>query len=368
MKKFLAVSAALSLALSLAACGGSASSSAAASTPASTPASSAAASSGAAAEGNGDWAAIQEKGTLVVGMTIFDPMNYYDADGNLIGFDTELAQAVGEKLGVEVQFQEIEWNNKVMELDAGNIDCVWNGMTILDDLKDAMDFSIPYSGNMQVPVINVANADTYTSVESMNSPDVTVAAESGSAGEGAIDDNMPDANKLTVTAQRDCLTELKSGTIDVGVIDYVMADASVGEGTSYSDLQIVEGIEFAKAMIDQGADVFFGDASAVDSGAREAIDAANAAAGEIKIYDIGQPADILGQNECIICSQVTDNSAMVVASMEAVEAGTFGGETLYGTLQNGTLSAGALSDLVPADVQEKYLGYIEQMKADTFMK
>lgn len=246
MKKFLAVSAALSLALSLAACGGSTSSSAAASTPASTPASSAAASSEAAAQGNGDWAAIQEKGTLVVGMTIFDPMNYYDADGNLIGFDTELAQAVGEKLGVEVQFQEIEWNNKVMELDAGNIDCIWNGMTILDDLKDAMDFSIPYSGNMQVPVINVANADTYTSVESMNSPDVTVAAESGSAGEGAIDDNMPDANKLTVTAQRDCLTELKSGTIDVGVIDYVMADASVGEGTSYSDLQIVEGIEFAK--------------------------------------------------------------------------------------------------------------------------
>ena len=129
-----------------------------------------------------------------------------------------------------------------------------------------------------------------------------------------------------------------------------------------------KGIEFAKAMIDKGADVFFGDASAVDSGAREAIDAANAAAGEIKIYDIGQPADILGQNECIICSQVTDNSAMVVASMEAVEAGAFGGETLYGTLQNGTLSAGALSDLVPADVQEKYLGYIEQMKADTFMK
>ena len=74
------------------------------------------------------------------------------------------------------------------------------------------------------------------------------------------------------------------------------------------------------------------------------------------------------RDRCIICSQVTDNSAMVVASMEAVEAGTFGGETLYGTLQNGTLSAGALSDLVPADVQEKYLGYIEQMKADTFMK
>ena len=141
---------------------------------------------------------------------------------------------------------------------------------------------------------------------------------------------------------------------------------NVPYANSFSDAP--KGKEFATELISQGADVFFGDASAVDSGAREAIDAANAAAGEVKIYDIGQPADILGQNECIICSQVTDNSAMVAASMEAVEAGTFGGEVLYGTLQNGTLSAGALSDLVPADVQEKYLSYIEEMKNDTFMK
>ena len=141
---------------------------------------------------------------------------------------------------------------------------------------------------------------------------------------------------------------------------------NVPYANSFSDAP--KGKEFATELISQGADVFFGDASAVDSGAREAIDAANAAAGSVKIYDIGQPADILGQNECIICSQVTDNSAMIVASMEAVEAGTFGGEVLYGTLQNGTLSAGALSDLVPADVQEKYLSYIAEMKNDTFMK
>ena len=141
---------------------------------------------------------------------------------------------------------------------------------------------------------------------------------------------------------------------------------NVPYANSFSDAP--KGKEFATELIAQGADVFFGDASAVDSGAREAIDAANKASGSVKIFDIAQPADILGQNECIICSQVTDNSAMVVASMEAVEAGTFGGEVLYGTLQNGTLSAGALSDLVPADVQEKFLGYIEEMKADTFMK
>ncbi|MBP3876786.1 MAG: BMP family protein [Lachnospiraceae bacterium] len=129
-----------------------------------------------------------------------------------------------------------------------------------------------------------------------------------------------------------------------------------------------KGIEFAKAMIDNGADVFFGDASAVDSGARQAIDEANKAAGEIKIYDIAQPADILGQNECIICSQVTDNSAMVSASMEAVEAGTFGGEVIYGTLQNGTLSAGKIADLVPEDVKTKYEEYLQQMMDETFMK
>ena len=128
-----------------------------------------------------------------------------------------------------------------------------------------------------------------------------------------------------------------------------------------------KGIEFAKAMIDQGADVFFGDASAVDSGARQAIDEANKAAGEIKVYDIGQPADILGQNECVIGSQVTDNSSLVALSMQAVVDGTFGGEVLYGTLENGVLSAGALNDIIPAEVQEQYLAYIEEMKAGTFM-
>ena len=128
-----------------------------------------------------------------------------------------------------------------------------------------------------------------------------------------------------------------------------------------------KGIEFAKAMMDNGADVFFGDASAVDSGARQAIDEANKAAGEIKVYDIAQPADILGQNECIICSQVTDNSSLVGLSMKAVMDGTFGGETIFGTLQNGVLSAGAMNDLIPEDIQAKYMEYIQQMTDGTFM-
>ena len=149
------------------------------------------------------------------------------------------------------------------------------------------------------------------------------------------------------------------------------------EGKTVTTLDIVysgdfsatdKGIEFAKAMIDQGADVFFGDASAVDSGARQAIDEANAASGSVTIYDIAQPSDLLGQNECIIGSQVTDNASLVGLCMQAVEDGSFGGEVIYGTLQNGALSAGALSDLVPADVQEKYQGYLDQMMDGTFMQ
>lgn len=129
-----------------------------------------------------------------------------------------------------------------------------------------------------------------------------------------------------------------------------------------------KGIEFANAMMEQNADVFFGDASAVDSGARQAIDEKNAATGSVTVFDIAQPADFMGQNECIIGSQVTDNSSLIALSLKAVEEGTFGGEVLYGDLQNGVLSTGALSDLVPAELQEKYQSYIKQMADDTFMK
>ena len=129
-----------------------------------------------------------------------------------------------------------------------------------------------------------------------------------------------------------------------------------------------KGIEFAKTFISQKADVFFGDASAVDSGARQAIDEENKALGEIKIFDIAQPSDFLGQNECIIGSQVTDNSQMISLCMEAVANGTFGGEVIFGTLQNGALSAGKLNDIIPKDKQEKYMSYIDEMVNETFMK
>lgn len=136
---------------------------------------------------------------------------------------------------------------------------------------------------------------------------------------------------------------------------------------SFSDT--AKGMELANSMINQKADVFFGDASAVDSGARQAVDAANDAAGAIGIYDIGQPADLLGQNPCVISSVVTDNAGMLKICMQAVVDGTFGNQVVYGSLENGCLSVGKISEeLVSKDIQDKFMAAVEEMKAGTFLK
>ena len=128
-----------------------------------------------------------------------------------------------------------------------------------------------------------------------------------------------------------------------------------------------KGMELANSMIAEGADVFYGDASAVDSGARQAIDAKNTADGSITIYNIAQPADILGQNPCIITSVVTDNAGMLGMAMDDIVNGTFGNKVIFGNLENGCVFLGAINDeLVPAEIQEQVMDYIDQIKAGTF--
>ena len=133
MKRLVSAFLAGAMALSLAACGGAASTSTVASSAAS---GSAAASAAETAASDLDY--IKEKGKMVIGYTVYEPMNYTDADGNFTGFDTELATAVCEKLGVEPEFVEINWDTKVVELDAKSIDCIWNGMTLTDDITAFM--------------------------------------------------------------------------------------------------------------------------------------------------------------------------------------------------------------------------------------
>lgn len=205
---------------------------------------SSAADSTASTEG-GDWQYIADKGNFVAGITLFEPMNYYDENGELTGFETEFTKAVCEKLGVEAKFQEIEWDKKEIELNAKTIDAIWNGLTVTEERKENMAFSKSYVRNKQVVVIKADNKDKYTDEASMAG--ASCAAESGSAGQSAIEasDVLSKNEFVGSSAQKDVLLEVKSGTVELGVLDYVMAKASIGEGTDYNDLMIVEGVELA---------------------------------------------------------------------------------------------------------------------------
>ena len=223
MKKFLALLLALCMIFALAACGE------AESEPSEAPASEAPAGESAA---ESDLAYVQEKGTLIVGITEFEPMDYQDESGEWIGFDADLAKAFAESLGVDVGFQVIDWDNKVMELDGKAIDVVWNGMTLTDEVLSAMECSNAYCNNAQVVILPAADAESYPDAASM--ADLQFAVESGSAGEDmAIENGF---NYTPVVDQATAVLEVSSGTCQAAFIDSLMAAAMVGEGTSYADL------------------------------------------------------------------------------------------------------------------------------------
>lgn len=195
----------------------------------------------AAPAADSDWAYVQQKGKLIVGITEYEPMNYYDTDGTLIGFDTEFTKAVCAKLGVEPEFVVIDWDSKELELKNKNIDCIWNGLTVTEERKANMDFSTSYLRNQQVVVIRAADKDKYTAAENFDG--LTVVAEGGSAGAAAIAAGMPNAAYTEMGAQADALLEVKSGTAEAAVIDLTMAKAMTGAGTDYADLMIVDSID-----------------------------------------------------------------------------------------------------------------------------
>ena len=229
MKKFLALLLALCMLFALAACGE------AESEPSEAPASEAPASEAPAEESpaaESDLAYVQDKGTLIVGITEFEPMDYQDESGEWIGFDADLAKAFAESLGVDVVFQVIDWDNKVMELDGKAIDVVWNGMTLTDEVLSAMECSNAYCNNAQVVILPAADAESYPDAASM--ADLQFAVESGSAGEDmAIENGF---NYTPVVDQATAVLEVSSGTCQAAIIDSLMAAAMVGEGTSYADL------------------------------------------------------------------------------------------------------------------------------------
>ncbi len=179
-----------------------------------------------------DFEYVKGKGVLVVGITDFAPMDYKNEKGEWIGFDADLAKAFAESLGVKIEFQEIEWDNKILELNGKNIDCVWNGMTLTAEVLASMECSKPYCNNAQVVVVPAKEAEKYKTLESLK--DLTFAVENGSAG-----DQQAEAHKFKKTQVHDqasALMEVASGSSGGAIIDSLMAAAMVGEGTGYENL------------------------------------------------------------------------------------------------------------------------------------
>ena len=229
LKRWLALALALATAATLTACstptGGDTGGDAG--TPSGSPA-----PSGSQAVAESDMQYVKDKGTLVVGMTDFAPMDYKDENGEWIGFDADMAKAFAESLGVEVEFLEINWDNKLMELDTKGIDVIWNGMTINDEVEAGASVSEPYCRNGQVVVVPVDKAEDYQTQESLSG--LNFAVENGSAGAEQLD--ALGLSYVAKSTQADALMEVASGASDACVIDLLMAGAMIGEGTSYPEL------------------------------------------------------------------------------------------------------------------------------------
>ena len=180
----------------------------------------------------GDLAYIQDKGTLIVGITEFEPMDYQDSNGNWIGFDADMAAAFAESLGVKVEFKVIDWGEKVDELNSKTIDVVWNGMTLNDEVKGSMETSNPYFNNAQVVIVKADAANRYQTVGSLSK--IKFAVESHSAGqEQAV---IHDFTYTEVSDQATALQNVSTGISDAAIVDFLMAKAMIGEGTDYENL------------------------------------------------------------------------------------------------------------------------------------
>ena len=191
------------------------------------------ASTDTSAAADSDLEYVKSQGKLIVGITDFAPMDYKeDGSDEWIGFDADMAKAFAESIGVEAEFLEINWNNKIMELDGKGVDAVWNGMTLTDAVKTSMNCSNPYATNAQVVVVPSDKADTVKDLDGVKG--LSVAVESGSSGEAAAEALGLEAT--AVPSQADALMEVASGTSDACVIDLLMAGAMIGEGTSYPNL------------------------------------------------------------------------------------------------------------------------------------
>ena len=191
---------------------------------------------------------VKANGKIVVGVTDYAPYDY-EENGEWVGFDADMAKLLGEKLGVDVEFVEIDWEEKVTELKSKKIDLIWNGMTMTDELAKEMDFSTPYAQNSQVIVFNSALNPDIDSIEALAGKNIVV--ESGSAGEAAATETFADAKITGLPGQTKALFEVQAGTSDAAIVDYSIAKSLCGSG-DYANLKIVDGVRIGEEMFAVG--------------------------------------------------------------------------------------------------------------------
>ena len=202
-----------------------------------------------------DLEAVKENGKLVVGVTVYEPMDYVDSKtGEWAGFDAELAQMFAKELGVNCQLVIIDWNSKVAELNSKQIDVIWNGMTASDELGEQIDFSVSYAKNAQIAVVKADSTLTKADVKN-----ATIAVENGSAGETVAREDIGAANIVEKSdGQVGALNEVLAGTSQVAIIDITMAQSVIGKGT-YSGLKILDGASYGDEIfavgLRQGSDI-----------------------------------------------------------------------------------------------------------------
>lgn len=236
MKKFLSFLLAFALVFTLVACGGGDKPSEQAASSGEVSQNADASQESKEAKAESDAAVIKNKRKLVVGVTLFEPLDFL-VDGDWTGFDAELAKLFAQELGVKAEFQEIEWASKEIELKSGNVDCLWNGLTYSEERAKQMAMSDPYMKNCQTLVTKLTDNTAYTKIEDLKGR--SIAAESGSAGEEYIQNKLKDIGVKYVekTSQLDALTELVAGTSDTAIIDSVMAKYLINKkGSDFGSL------------------------------------------------------------------------------------------------------------------------------------
>ena len=182
-------------------------------------------------EGQSDLAYVQEKGTLIVGVTDFAPMDYQE-NGSWTGFDARMAEKFAQSIGVTAEFTEIDWDRKAELLNDGSIDCIWNGMTLTEDLQEKIDCSEPYLSNAQVVVMRKEDLEQYGTVEDCQH--ILFAVESGSAGEELL--GGLNYRYTAYDTQKDALQSVADGKADAAVIDIIMAGYYTKDGNEFDGL------------------------------------------------------------------------------------------------------------------------------------